>query len=176
MAAVLAVLFALAVMDRTADAEIIYNIDGVSAPTLKSMVSSTFVGSMVWPSDTADAGILNIEFDNEPDVIREVPFEMSINMPGNPMQPWDTRMYVGMFEEKPMMMTLVDFDMEAGNEFSSLTLADGGGWDGWSISFNDYPIGSVYSMTPIPSVNEPAAAALAAFGFVIIFGMIRGKR
>jgi hypothetical protein len=53
-------------------------------------------------------------------------------------------------------------------------LDGGGGWDGWSISLADYPVGSIAEMI---AVNEPTSVALAAIGLVVVVGLARnGKR
>jgi hypothetical protein len=170
-AAALAALFAIS---RLASAEFIYDIEGVFAPALNNPVSASFVGELNFPEDDVSNLTGFVELTNEPDVPREFVASMALNLPGSLFQPWDTRLYSGIWNEQAFTMTLVDFDQTAGTNLLASQLEGGGGWDGWVISFADYPVGSVDAMTT--QVNEPAGYALLAIGGVIILGLIRSTK
>jgi hypothetical protein len=167
---VLAVGAALLAISSVAKAEFIYDIEGVFAPALSNPVSASFEGTFTFPEDDVSSLEGIVQLTNE-EVPREFVASMSLNLPGSIFQPWDTRLYAGLFGEEVMTMVLVDYDQVAGSSLLASELDEGGGWDGWSISFVDYPVGSISSMQ---QVNEPAAAALAVIGFVIIIGLVRG--
>lgn len=150
----------------------IWNINGTFAPSLVNDDFRSFHGTMEFPGDTVQTGIIKLDIDGEP-LVREAEFSMALNMPGSLMQPWDTRMYVGVFKDKPWTMLALDYDMEAGSIFASDALQDGGGWDAWLVSFPDLTAGSISYMGELPQVNEPSAMALAALGFVVVFGIAR---
>lgn len=170
---VLAVVATLFALSKMVDAGTIYDIEGVFAPSLLNKVPTNFVGKMEFPGDTVEIGVLKLELTDAPSLIREVPFSMTANTPGNPLQPWDSRLYQGLYEEKPVVMFSLDFDQLAGGNLLSDALDNGGGWDVWSVSFLDYTAGSISEMVKVVPVNEPAALALAAIGFVLVVGMAR---
>jgi hypothetical protein len=167
---VLAVGAALLAISSMAKAEFIYDIEGAFAPSFVNEDTPTFEGQFTFPEDDVSnlEGIVQLSNEELP---REFNATMSLNLPGTPFQPWDTRLYAGLFGEEVMTMLLVDYDQEAGSNLLASQLNNGGGWDGWNISFINYPVGSVSAME---AVNEPAAWALAVFGFVVVFGLIRG--
>jgi hypothetical protein len=151
----------------------IWNIAGEFGTSLKNDESAKFWGIMVFPvDDTMQVGRINLGIEGEP-LLREADFVMTMNLPGNAMMPWDTRLYSGVFEEKPWTMMTIDYDREAGQIMDPATLDGGGGWDAWLVSFPDYTAGSIDYMGTTPQVNEPAGMALAAIGFVVVFGMVR---
>jgi hypothetical protein len=156
------------------EAETIYRIDGVFSPSFETPErSQSFVGTMVFPDDTVASGVMKIELTGEPDLWREVPFDMTLNLPGNVFQPWDTRMFAGIWNQEPVTMFAVDYDMEAGASLDATLLQDGGGWDAWAVSFPDWTAGSLFQMKQVPAVTEPNALALAVIGGVVLLGVAR---
>lgn len=157
------------------NAETIYDISGTFAPSLKTSATSDFAGLMIFPDDVVNNGVLRITLAAEPEITREAPFAMSLNLPGSLFQPWDTRLFAGQWNLEPFTMITVDYDQTAGNDLSALTL-DQAGWDGWLVSFPDWPAGTIYSMAPAPAVNEPAGLALLAVGAIILLAFVRHGR
>lgn len=168
---ILAVIAALLAIGKV-NGETIFDIQGVFAPALTNQATTDFVGTLTFPNDVVNEGFLSLRLAAEPDIIREVPFAMALNLPGSIFQPWDTRLFAGVYNEEPMTMIAVDYQMTAGDDLSALTL-DTAGWDGWLVSFPDWPAGSVSLMTPAPIVNEPAGLALLAVGGIILFAFLR---
>jgi len=173
-----AVLLAISQMAR---AEVIYDIDGVFAPSFVNQDTPSFTGEMTFPNDVVNdvTGWLQLETEAEP---RYFTSSMALNLPGSLFQPWDTRLYAGLTdfpgaeEQRVFTMFLVDYDQTAGNVLDATMLDEGGGWDAWAISLPDYPVGSLRIMQPTVAVNEPAAMALLAIGAVIAIGMFRETR
>ena len=174
------ILFML-IMTSIVQAEFIYDIEGIFAPTLKNPASVSFRGDFTFPEEDVDVVAASFELDNEFDlntgepIPRNVNFELQMNLPGNPLQPYDFRTYFGTFNNEPVNMFLVDYDMEAGLVLDSDLLDDGGGWDAWSVSFVDYQLGSLTSMEKVPQVNEPAGLALLAVGLIFGIGALRPR-
>jgi hypothetical protein len=151
----------------------VWNIAGTFGTSFVNDKPADFYGSLVFPVDgTMEVGKVNLMIEGEP-LLREADFVMTMNLPGTLMQPWDTRLYSGVFEEKPWTMLTIDYDREAGAIMDPATLDGGGGWDSWLVSFPDYTAGSIDYMGDTPQVNEPSAMALAALGFVVVFGVLR---
>lgn len=152
-----------------------YFVDGTFAPSFVNQGFEPFKGTMEFPGDTVSTGTLKLELESEAPLVREVPFSMGLNLPGSAFQPWDTRLYAGVYNEKPMTMLSLDYDMVAGMNLASNSLEGGGGWDAWLVSFPDWAAGTISYMStePMPQVNEPTAMALAAIGFVMVLGMAR---
>lgn len=171
---ILAVLGALLAIG-TVHGEMIFDIQGVFAPALSSQATTDFDGTMTFPNDVVNDGFISLRLAAEPEVTREAPFAMSLNLPGSIFQPWDTRLFAGAYNGEPFTMISVDYQMTAGNDLSALTL-DQAGWDGWLVSFPDWPAGTIYSMTPAPAVNEPAGLALLAVGAIVVFAFLRHGR
>jgi hypothetical protein len=158
----------------TAGAGTIYAVDGLFSRSFDQPVLASFSGRMEFPNETIEEGLLTIQATNEPDIVREVPFQLTLNLPGNALMPWDTRQFVGEWNEEPVIMFAVDYDMEAGLILDSDAMEDGGGWDVWAVSFPDWPAGNFTEMTPI-AVNEPGALALLAIGAVVLVGICRSN-
>lgn len=150
----------------------IYSINGEFGKSFVNDKPAVFSGSLIFPTDTVEVGRLNLQIEGEP-LLREADFVMTMNLPGNMMMPWDTRLFSGTYEDEPWTMLALDYDMEAGTILDSSLLQDGGGWDAWMVSFPDWTAGSINYMNTMPQVNEPSAMALAAFGGVVLFGMLR---
>ena len=172
-----AVALFLLLLSRMGRAEFIYDIEGVFAPALSNPVSSSFVGQFGFPDDTVNRLEGWVELTNEPDIQRPIVLDMTLNLPATLFQPWDTRLYAGVFDNEgtpePVTMLLVDYDQTAGTSLDATILNGGGGWDAWNVSFVDYPAGSVFAMAP---VNEPAGLALLACGGVVLFGLMRSMQ
>lgn len=154
----------------------LYYVEGTFAPSFVNQGFEPFSGTMEFSTDTVNTGLLKLEIDSETPLVRETPFAMTLDLPGSETQPWDTRMYTGIFKSKPMTMLSLDYDQQAGLTTSSDALLNGGGWDSWTVSFPDYPAGSFSYLGKTPQVNEPTAAALAVVGFVMLLGMAREAR
>jgi hypothetical protein len=152
----------------------IYDIEGVFAPSFVNEVAPSFVGEFTFPDDTVNRMEGWVELTNEPDIQRPIVLDMTLNLPGTAFQPWDTRLYAGVFDRlgapEPVTMLWVDYDQTAGSSLDATLLDGGGGWDAVNLSFTDYPAGSVFGMA---QVNEPAGFALAAIGFVLFLGLVR---
>jgi hypothetical protein len=170
----------LVVLSQVANAGWLYDVEGIMAPTLANPVSASFTGEIEFPTDLATEGELRISLTNEFDedtgdpIVRTSVFAMSANI-GAPV---GTRLFQGTWNEQPFAMQWMDFDAEAQNDFSSITLENGGEWDAWGIGFPDYQLGSitqVYNGRETPQVNEPAALALLAVGGMFSLGILRGK-
>lgn len=171
---ILAVVGALLAIGRV-NGETIFDVQGVFAPALTNQATTDFDGTMTFPDDVVNDGFLSLRLAAEPGVTREVPFAMALNLPGSIFQPWDTRLFAGQYAGEPMTMIAVDYQMTAGDDLSALTL-DTAGWDGWLVSFPDWPAGTIYSMTPAPAVNEPAGLALLGVGGLFLFAFLRRGR
>lgn len=168
----------LLLISQLGRAEMIYNIEGVFAPSFTNTVAPSFVGEFGFPDDTVSRLEGWVELTNEPDIQRPIALDMTLNLPGTMFQPWDTRLYAGVFDNtgtpEPVTMLLVDYDMTSGSSLDATILDGGGGWDAWNVSFTDYPAGSVFGMTA--QVTEPAGWALAVFGGVLFFGLLRSAK
>lgn len=151
----------------------IYNIDGTFVTSFVNQESAKFTGTLEFPLDTVQTGTLKLSIEGEQPLVREVPFDMVLDMPGTPQMPWDTRMFAGVFEDAPMTMFATDFDMQAGLTTDATLLEGGGGWDNWTVSFPDWTVGSIDYMSTTPQVTEPSAMALLAVGAVLLMGMAR---
>jgi hypothetical protein len=168
----------LFLLSQLASAEMIYHVEGIFAPSFTNEVAPSFVGEFVFPDDTVAHIDGWVELTNEPDLPRPISLDMSLNLPGTAFQPWDTRLYSGVFargaELEPVTMLLVDYDQTAGTSLDASLLEGGGGWDAWNVSFTDYPAGSLDVMTA--TVNEPAMLGIVAIAGVVLFGMLRSCR
>lgn len=160
----------LALGYATVGAGWIYDVQGVMSPTLANPVSASFAGEIEFPGDTTDTSILRIELTNEWDIVREVQFTQV----SNTNLPIGARSFLGQWDDSPAELRWLDFDGSAASDFSSMGLADGGGWDAWQLSFADYQLGSIFSITnprETPSVPEPGGALMAAIGVLVVIGL-----
>lgn len=169
-------LLAVLAMTHLLDAETIYYVDGAFSPALGSQETTTFSGTLTFPAEYVNAGVLQLQLASEPEKVREVPFSMGLNLPGTPFQPWDTRLWAGAYEGVPVVMLAVDYQMEAGGSLLAADLEDGGGWDAWLVSFPDFPAGSISHMSSAPPVTEPAALALLGAGAIAVLSFVRHGR
>lgn len=167
---VLTIIGFLTVWSQMANAASIYDIDGLFAPSLKYTASSNFTGKVTFPGPTVQSGVLEVVLAADPATTRVAPFNMALNLPGTMFQPWDTRLFAGSYEGAPFTMLALDYDQTAGLTLDSGALDQGGGWDAWLVSFNDWPAGSIAHMA---QVNEPSAMALGAVAFVFLLGFLR---
>lgn len=152
----------------------LYYVEGTFAPSFVNKGLEPFSGTIEFPGETVQTGTLKLSLESEQPLVREVPFSMALNLPGSMFQPWDTRLYAGLYDNKPMTMLSLDYDQTAGTVLDSAALDGGGGWDAWLVSFPDFTAGTIsYMGTEMPQVNEPSAMALAALGVVVVFGVMR---
>jgi hypothetical protein len=162
-----------------ANAAWMYDVSGVMAPTLENPVSASFTGEMEFTGETSTEGVMRISLTNEIDEVTQEPIvrESSFAMAANLSQPVGQRIFNGIWNDQPFLMQWLDYDNDAELDFLADNV-DEAGWDAMAISFPDYQLGTVFSLTngrTPPQVNEPAALALLAVGGVLSLGIVRAK-
>jgi hypothetical protein len=174
------VIASLLAMTSIVDAGWIYDVEGITGPTLVNSVSTSFRGEVEFP-DLSTEGELRISLDNEQDpvtgdpIVRIAPFSMAANM----MTPIGTRLFYGEWDNQPFSMLWLDFDGTAATDFLAMNLEDGGEWDAWGVGFHDYQLGTFTSISngrEVPQVNEPGGLVLALIAGMGLLGTMRRRR